>query len=50
MVFEEVQADLEAEGALEEPAPFNKPTPAPVAPPAPAKSVMAAAVADDEMF
>jgi hypothetical protein len=36
--------------SVEEPAPFNKPTPAPVAPPVPPKSVMAAAVADDEMF
>jgi len=43
-------AGMDAEVAIEQPAPFNKPTPAPVAPPAPAKSVMAAAVADDEMF
>ena len=43
-------AGMDADGAVEEPAPFNKPTPAPVAPPAPPKSAMAAAVADDEMF
>jgi hypothetical protein len=42
-------AGMDAEGA-DHSAPFNKPTPAPVAPPAPAKTVMAAAVADDEMF
>ena len=42
-------AGMDAEGA-DHSAPFNPPAAAPVASPAPAKSVMAAAVADDEMF
>jgi len=42
-------AGMDAEGA-DHSAPFNAPAAAPVAPLAPAKTVMAAAVADDEMF
>jgi hypothetical protein len=42
-------AGMDAEGA-DHSAPFAAPAAAPVAPPAPAKSAMAAAVADDEMF